>query len=194
MTPADGGSLGDGINNATALHSADVGISVETAVDVTKDAADIVLLEKDLGVLVAGLREGRRAFANTLKYIFITTSANFGNMVSMAVASLFTGFLPLLPLLGCVLCGLCAIFRVKTKLPAFLTVALLAVAFVIAFLGYQETMVSGGGKTAVVHLWDWINFRWGKTDAQSVVGTNLSPMGPYWKKMVYGYRRFPLPN
>jgi Mg2+-importing ATPase len=66
-------------------------------VDVTKEAADIVLLEKDLSVLVAGLREGRRAFANTLKYIFITTSANFGNMVSMAVASLFTGFLPLLP-------------------------------------------------------------------------------------------------
>ena len=91
------GFLGDGINDATALHSADVGISVESAVDVTKDAADIVLLEKDLTVLVAGLREGRRAFANTLKYIFITTSANFGNMVSMAVASLFTGFLPLLP-------------------------------------------------------------------------------------------------
>jgi Mg2+-importing ATPase len=91
------GFLGDGINDATALHTADVGISVETAVDVTKDAADIVLLEKDLSVLVAGLREGRRAFANTLKYIFITTSANFGNMVSMAIASLFTGFLPLLP-------------------------------------------------------------------------------------------------
>ena len=91
------GFLGDGINDATALHTADVGISVESAVDVTKDAADIVLLEKDLNVLVAGLREGRRAFANTLKYIFITTSANFGNMVSMAVASLFTGFLPLLP-------------------------------------------------------------------------------------------------
>jgi Mg2+-importing ATPase len=91
------GFLGDGINDATALHSADVGISVEMAVDVTKEAAAIVLLEKDLGVLVAGLREGRRAFANTLKYIFITTSANFGNMVSMAIASLFTGFLPLLP-------------------------------------------------------------------------------------------------
>jgi Mg2+-importing ATPase len=91
------GFLGDGINDATALHTADVGISVMSAVDVTKDAADIVLLEKDLSVLVAGLREGRRAFANTLKYIFITTSANFGNMLSMAIASLFTGFLPLLP-------------------------------------------------------------------------------------------------
>jgi Mg2+-importing ATPase len=91
------GFLGDGINDATALHTADVGISVDSAVDVTKDAADVVLLEKNLSVLVAGIRHGRRAFANTLKYIFITTSANFGNMVSMAVASLFTGFLPLLP-------------------------------------------------------------------------------------------------
>src|SRR6185503_1606780 len=80
-----------------SLHIADIGISVEGAVDVTKQAADVVLLDKDLSVLVAGLREGRRAFVNTLKYIFITTSANFGNMVSMAVASLFTGFLPLLP-------------------------------------------------------------------------------------------------
>lgn len=91
------GFLGDGINDATALHTADVGISVESAVDVTKQAADVVLLDKDLGVLAAGLREGRRAFANTLKYVFITTSANFGNMVSMAAASLFTAFLPLLP-------------------------------------------------------------------------------------------------
>jgi P-type Mg2+ transporter len=91
------GFLGDGINDATALHSADIGISVEGAVDVTKQAADVVLLDKDLRVLAAGLREGRRAFANTLKYVFITTSANFGNMVSMAVASLFIGFLPLLP-------------------------------------------------------------------------------------------------
>jgi Mg2+-importing ATPase len=91
------GFLGDGINDAVALHTADVGISVEGAVDVTKQAADIVLLDKDLGVLAAGLREGRRAFANTLKYIFITTSANFGNMMSMAAASLFTPFLPLLP-------------------------------------------------------------------------------------------------
>lgn len=91
------GYLGDGINDAAALHAADVGISVDSATDVTKQAADIVLLEKDLGVLVRGVTEGRRAFANTLKYIFITTSANFGNMFSMAGASLFAAFLPLLP-------------------------------------------------------------------------------------------------
>jgi Mg2+-importing ATPase len=91
------GYLGDGINDAAALHAADVGISVDSATAVTKQAADIVLLEKDLAVLGRGVREGRRAFANTLKYVFITTSANFGNMVSMAVASLFAGFLPLLP-------------------------------------------------------------------------------------------------
>jgi Mg2+-importing ATPase len=91
------GFLGDGINDASALHAADVGISVDTAVDVTKQAADIVLLRKDLAVLVDGVREGRRAFANTLKYVFITTSANFGNMFSMAGASLFSAFLPLLP-------------------------------------------------------------------------------------------------
>jgi len=91
------GYLGDGINDAAALHAADVGISVDSAADVTKQAADIVLLEKDLGVLARGVSEGRRAFANTLKYIFITTSANFGNMFSMAGASLFATFLPLLP-------------------------------------------------------------------------------------------------
>ena len=91
------GFLGDGINDASALHAADVGISVDTAVDVAKEAAEIVLLERDLGVLIEGVREGRRTFANTLKYIFITTSANFGNMVSMAGASLFLPFLPLLP-------------------------------------------------------------------------------------------------
>ena len=91
------GFLGDGINDAAGLHMADVGISVESAVDVTKQAADIVLLRKDLGVLAEGVREGRRAFANTLKYIFITTSANFGNMLSMAGASLFSTFLPMLP-------------------------------------------------------------------------------------------------
>jgi Mg2+-importing ATPase len=91
------GFLGDGINDASALHAADVGISVDSAVDVAKEAADIVLLERDLGVLIEGVREGRRTFANTLKYIFITTSANFGNMLSMAGASLFLPFLPLLP-------------------------------------------------------------------------------------------------
>jgi len=91
------GYLGDGINDAAALHAADVGISVDSATDVTKRAADIVLLEKDLDVLARGVSEGRRAFANTLKYIFITTSANFGNMFSMAGASLFAAFLPLLP-------------------------------------------------------------------------------------------------
>ncbi len=91
------GYMGDGINDASALHAADVGISVESAVDVAKDAADIVLLEKDLGVLVQGVREGRMTFANTLKYVFMATSANFGNMFSMAGASLFLPFLPLLP-------------------------------------------------------------------------------------------------
>lgn len=91
------GFLGDGINDASALHAADVGISVESAVDVAKEAAEIVLLERDLGVLIKGVREGRRTFANTLKYIFITTSANVGNMMSMAGASLFLPFLPLLP-------------------------------------------------------------------------------------------------
>ena len=91
------GYLGDGINDASALHAADVGISVESAVDVAKEAADIVLLEKDLGVLVQGVREGRRTFANTLKYVFMATSANFGNMFSMAGVSLFLPFLPLLP-------------------------------------------------------------------------------------------------
>ncbi len=91
------GYMGDGINDASALHSADVGISVESAVDVAKEAADIVLLEKDLGVLVQGVREGRTTFANTLKYVFMATSANFGNMFSMAGVSLFLPFLPLLP-------------------------------------------------------------------------------------------------
>ena len=91
------GYLGDGINDASALHTADVGISVESAMDVAKEAADIVLLARDLRVLAQGVRLGRQAFANTLKYVFITTSANFGNMVSMAGASVFLPFLPLLP-------------------------------------------------------------------------------------------------
>lgn len=91
------GFMGDGINDATALHVADVGISVDTAVDVAKEAADIILLEKDLNVLVSGIKEGRYTFANTMKYIFMATSANFGNMFSMAGASVFLAFLPLLP-------------------------------------------------------------------------------------------------
>lgn len=91
------GFLGDGVNDALALHSADVGISVDTAIDVAKDAADIVLLEKDLAVLATGVAEGRRIFANTIKYVLMGTSSNFGNMFSAAAASAVLTFLPMLP-------------------------------------------------------------------------------------------------
>ena len=91
------GYMGDGINDAPSLHSADVGISVENAVDVAKEAADFVLLKTDLEVLRQGILQGRRTFANSLKYVFMATSANFGNMFSVAGASLFLSFLPMLP-------------------------------------------------------------------------------------------------
>ncbi|WP_297393285.1 magnesium-translocating P-type ATPase [uncultured Peptoniphilus sp.] len=91
------GYMGDGINDAPAIKEADVGISVDTAADTAKDAASIVLLQNSLKVLLSGIKEGRRTFINTLKYIFVATSANFGNMFSMAGASLFLKFLPLLP-------------------------------------------------------------------------------------------------
>ena len=91
------GYMGDGINDSPAIKEADVGISVNTAADTAKDAASIVLLKNSLEVLVSGIKEGRRTFVNTLKYIFVATSANFGNMFSMAGASLFLKFLPLLP-------------------------------------------------------------------------------------------------
>ncbi len=91
------GYMGDGINDAPSLHAADVGISVDTAVDVAKQAADFVLLKNDLGVLREGILQGRTTFANTIKYVFMATSANFGNMFSVAGASLFLPFLPMLP-------------------------------------------------------------------------------------------------
>jgi P-type Mg2+ transporter len=91
------GYLGDGINDAPSLHTADVGISVDSAVDVAKDAADIILLQQDLGVLERGVTEGRRAFGNIMKFIMMAMSSNFGNMFSMAGATLILSFLPMLP-------------------------------------------------------------------------------------------------
>jgi Mg2+-importing ATPase len=91
------GYLGDGINDAPSLHAADVGVSVDTAVDVARETADFVLLEHSLAVLHDGIEEGRRVFANTMKYVYTTSSANFGNMLSMALLSLAVPFLPLLP-------------------------------------------------------------------------------------------------
>jgi Mg2+-importing ATPase len=91
------GYMGDGINDAPSLHAADIGISVATGVDVAKEAADIILLERGLGVLHNGILEGRRAFGNVMKYLLMGTSSNFGNMFSMAAASLFLPFLPMLP-------------------------------------------------------------------------------------------------
>jgi P-type Mg2+ transporter len=94
---ADVGFMGDGVNDAVALHDADCGISVQTATDVARDAADIVLLDKDLGILADGIGEGRRIFANTIKYVMMGTSSNFGNMFSAGGASFFLSFLPMLP-------------------------------------------------------------------------------------------------
>jgi Mg2+-importing ATPase len=91
------GFLGDGINDAPSLHLAEVGISVANAVDVAKDAADIILRERSLGVLHQGILEGRRAFANVMKYLLMGTSSNFGNVVSMALAAVLLPFLPMLP-------------------------------------------------------------------------------------------------
>ena len=91
------GYMGDGINDAPSMHSADIGISVENAVDVAKEAADFVLLKQDLKVLEQGIVQGRKTFSNTMKYIYMATSANFGNMFSMAIASIFLPFLPMLP-------------------------------------------------------------------------------------------------
>src|SRR5665811_962848 len=92
------GFMGDGINDAGALREADVGISVDSAVDIAKESADIILLEKSLMVLEEGVMEGRKTFGNTIKYIKMTASSNFGNVFSVLVASAFLPFLPMLPI------------------------------------------------------------------------------------------------
>jgi P-type Mg2+ transporter len=92
------GFLGDGVNDAPAIHAADVGLSVESASEVAREAADMIMLERNLDVLAAGVEEGRRTFANILKYVRMATSSNFGNMLSMALASVFLPFLPLTPI------------------------------------------------------------------------------------------------
>jgi len=91
------GFVGDGINDVPALHEADVGISVNSAVDVAKDSSDIILLKKNLDILAEGVEEGRKIFGNTMKYILMGTSSDFGNMISMTAASLFLPFIPMLP-------------------------------------------------------------------------------------------------
>ena len=92
------GFLGDGINDSPALRAADVGISVDNAVDIAKESADIILLEKDLMILEKGILAGRKIFGNTMKYIKATTSSNFGNVFSVLIASIFLPFLPMLPI------------------------------------------------------------------------------------------------
>src|SRR6185503_6613217 len=91
------GFIGDGVNDAPAIRAAEVGVSVDSATDVARSAADIIMLSQDLGVLADGVEEGRRTFSNILKYVRMGTSSNFGNMLSMALASLFLPLLPLLP-------------------------------------------------------------------------------------------------
>ena len=92
------GYMGDGINDSPSLSSSDIGISVDTAVDIAKESADIILLEKDLNVLLAGVKEGRRAFANLMKYIKMAISFNFGEVTSVIIASIFLPFLPITPI------------------------------------------------------------------------------------------------